>query len=106
MRYKTRKGCERSVTAAPNYPTNGEERLLKAGQKGDVWEALKSTLCFNKGCPLVLDVKLFVVGVCIYPVIPPHGRDATVRHHPTAPEAEAASQAAASLQRRQLDERT
>lgn len=68
-------------------------------------EALKSTLCFNKGSPLILDVKLFVVRVCIDPIIPPHCRDAAVRDHPIPPEAEAATQAAASLQRGQLDER-
>lgn len=67
-------------------------------------EALKSTLCFDKGSPLILDVKLFVFGVCVYAVIPPHCRDAAVRHHPVSPEAEGAPEAAAGLQGGQLDE--
>ena len=52
-----------------------------------------------------MDVKLFVFGVCIYSFIPPHCRDAAVRHHSIPPKAEAAPETAASLQRRQLDER-
>lgn len=72
MRDKTRKDCERTVTTALNYPTEQKK------EKKDVWEALKSTLCFNKGSPLILDVKLFVVRVCIHPIVPPHCRDATV----------------------------
>lgn len=67
--------------------------------------ALKSTLCFDKGSPLIVDVKLFVFRVCIYPFIPPHCGDTAVRHHPVAPEAEAPAQASAGLQRGQLDER-
>lgn len=61
-------------------------------------------MCFDKGSPLILDVKLFVFGVCIYPFIPPHCRDATVRNHSVSPQAEAAPDATASLQRWQLDE--
>lgn len=61
-------------------------------------EALKSTLCFDKGSPLILDVKLLIIRVCIYPIVPPHCRDAAVRDHPISPEA------AACLQRGQLDE--
>lgn len=68
-------------------------------------EALKSTLCFDKGSPLILDVKLFVFRVCIYPFLPPHCWDATVRHHPISAETEGAPETTASLQRGQLDER-
>lgn len=68
-------------------------------------EALNSTLCFDKGSPFIVDVKLIVVGVRIYLLIPPHCRDASVRHHSVSPEAEAAPEAFASLQRRQLNER-
>jgi len=52
-----------------------------------------------------VDVKLFVIRVSIYPVVPPHCRDAVVRDHPVSPQAEAAPEAAAGLQRGQLDER-
>lgn len=69
-------------------------------------EALKSTLCFDKGSPLIVDVKLFVIGVCVHPVIPPHCWDATIRHYPVPPEAEAPPEAAAGLQGGQLDQRT
>lgn len=69
-------------------------------------EALKSTLCFDKGSPLILDFKLFVFGVCIHPIVPPYCWDATVRYHPIPSEAEAAPEAAARLQRGQLDERS
>lgn len=68
-------------------------------------EALKSTLCFDKGSPLILDVKLFVFRVCIYHVIPPHCWDATVRHQPISAETEGAPETTAGLQRRQLNER-
>lgn len=61
-------------------------------------EALKSTLCFDKGSPFIVDVKLFIFSVRIF--ITPHCRDASVRHHPVTPEA------AASLQRGQLNEHT
>lgn len=89
---------ERTVTAALNYQT------IK--QKGrDVGEALNSTLCFDKGSPFIVDVKLIVVGVRVYLLIPPHCRDASVRDHSISPKAEAAPEAFASLQRRQLNER-
>lgn len=67
--------------------------------------ALKSTLCFDKGSPLIVDVKIVVFRVRVYLFIPPHCRNAFVRHHPIPPEAEAAAEAAASLQRRQLYDR-
>lgn len=78
--------------AALNYQTNEEE------EEGSV-EVLKSTLCFDKGSLLIVDVKLFVVGVCIKPFLPPHCWDAAVGPHPVPPQAEAA----AGFQRGQLD---
>lgn len=89
---------ERTVTAALNYQT-----IKEKGR--DVGEALNSTLCFDKGSPLIVDVKLIVVGVRVYIVIPPHCRDASVRDHSISPKAEAAPEAFASLQRRQLNDR-
>lgn len=61
-------------------------------------------MCFDEGSPLILDVKLFVFGVCVYAIIPPHCGDAAVRHHPVPPEAEGAPETAAGFQRGQLDE--
>lgn len=69
-------------------------------------EALKSTLCFDKGSSFIVDAKLFVFGVCIYLFIPPHCRYASIWHHPISPKTEAASKAAASLQRGQLNKCT
>lgn len=41
--------------------TDGEERSLKVEQEEEgLMKALKSTLCFDKGSSLVMDVKLFI----------------------------------------------
>lgn len=69
-------------------------------------EALKSTLCFDKGSPLIVDVKLFVIRVCVHPFISPHCWDAAIRHYPFPSKAEATPKAAAGFQGGQLDERT
>lgn len=66
--------------------------------------ALKSTLCFDKGSPLIVDVKVVVLRVRVRLVVAPHCRNAPVRHHAVAPQAEAAAEAGAALQRGQLDD--
>lgn len=83
MRDKNREDWRDSYHS-PELSDNWRERR-------DVGEALKSTLCFDKGSPFIVDVKLFIIRVRIF--ITPHCRDASVRHHPVTPEA------AASLQR-------
>lgn len=83
--------CEKTVPQ-PKIRRMGW-RVLKAGGE------LKSTLCFNKGSPLVLDFKLFIFGVCARPVIAPHSWNAMVRDHPVAPQAEVGPEAGPSFQR-------
>lgn len=53
----------------------------------------------------MVDVKLVVLRVRVALVIPPHGWDSSVRHHPVSAQAEGAPGAAAGLQRWKLDER-
>jgi len=78
MRDKSRGGCESNPKGARRFKKQEKRRR-------DAMKTLKSTLCFNEGSPLIVDVKLFVFGVCIYTLIPPHCWDSTVRHHSIAP---------------------
>lgn len=90
---------ERTDTTALNY------RVIKETE-GDAREALKSTLCFDKGSPFIVDVKVVVLRVRVCLVVPPHGRDSSIGHHPVPPQAEGAPGAAACLQRWKLNERS
>lgn len=90
---------ERTDTTALNY-----QMIKETG--GDAREALKSTLCFDKGSPFIADVKVVVLRVRVRLVVPPHGRDSSIRHHPVPPQAEGTPGAAACLQRRELNERS
>lgn len=90
---------ERTNTTALNY------QMIQKIER-DEREALNSTLCFDKGSPFIMDVKLVILRVCVGLVIPPHCRDSSVCHHPVSSQAEGAPGAIACLQRWKLNERS
>lgn len=90
---------ERTNTTALNY------QMIQKIER-DEREALNSTLCFDKGSPFIMDVKLVILRVCVGLVIPPHCWDSSVCHHPVSSQAEGAPGATACLQRWKLNERS
>lgn len=46
--------------------------------KDVVKTGLKSTLCFDEGSPLIVDIKLIIIRLCIALVLPPNAGNALV----------------------------